>query len=612
MSGPTRTGECVDCHRTMAIARTEGGVRCARCAEHLPRTQCVDCRRPIPDIGDAEPRCRPHRLEHQWKGVVCFRCQQVPNKRQRAFLPDGRPVCASCKSSYLPPVECHLCHEWGTRRSRNYALGLLEPTCRKCMGNAEGLVTCAGCRRFRHPAGTRENGKIYCAACLRTGHPPLVRCTDCKQRKPEYTYRCCVDCSWERSHQALIERLAPAFKTDWARQLFADYHREAHLKQKQGRWRNALKRDVVFFLALEKVFTKPEEMTGVGLIERLGWMHVRAYRRVCSYLAHRGLVVLDADPDYKFAAAVDKVRHQALTHQEPWIARTLQRFLAHVLQLRAGANINTPHGNSPLKRKSLEFAMLKAQRLMEYARDRHQAMDARGISQSVLDRYLAKHTSDHMGVVCFIDYLNTHEKLFHRLRVPKKGTPAIPAHLILPDAHRRASIDRLVAAEGKTAVREALFCLFNLVYAQMDFQTARMRLNQVTETDRGFSIRFAERDVTLDPDMVPLMQRWLVLRRELSMFDAAGASPYLFPGMRTGTHIHPTAVQDTRRALRLPSRAGRATAIHEMIRNGLVHPKILSECFGLSLGRAHQYCMQLGAHQFAMAKIQRGRHARGQ
>lgn len=478
------------------------------------------------------------------------------------------------------------------------------------MGNTAGMGTCAGCRRFRVPRGQRDDGKTYCAACYRTGHPPLIVCTDCKQKKPQYTYRCCVDCSWERSHQALLQRLTPLFKTAWARQLFADYHREAHLSQKQGRWRNALKRDVVFFLALEKVFANPSEMTGVALIEKLGWKHVRAYRRVCSFLAHRGLVVLDADPDYTFAVAVDRARRLASEHPEPWIARILQRFLDQILQLRAGANVDTPHGNSPLKRKSLEFAMLKAQRLMEFARDKHQAIDARGISQSVLDRYLAKHKSDHLGLTFFVDFLNTHEKLFHRLHVPKKGAFAVPAHLILPDDHRRATIARLIAAEGKTAVREALFCLFNLVYAQMDFQTARMRMSQVTGTDAGFSIRFAEREVKLDPDLVPLLRRWLELRRELSMFDAAGASPYLFPGMRTGTHIHPTAVQATRRALRLPSRAGRVTAVHEMIRNGLVHPKMLSELYGLSLGRAHQYCMQLGANQFAMAGIQRGRHAR--
>ena len=135
-----------------------------------------------------------------------------------------------------------------------------------------------------------------------------------------------------------------------------------------------------------------------------------------------------------------------------------------------------------------------------------------------------------------------------------------------------------------------------------------MRLDQVRETEEGYDIRFTKRWFTLDPTLVPLMRRWLTQRREISTFEASGSSPYLFPG-RTGTHIVPASGDTYRRKYKITSRQGRTTAIAALIRHGMSQARMLTDCLGISIARAHDYCAAFAMRDLNTAAFVRHRYA---
>lgn len=597
MTASSPCSQCGDIERMWFRSDTQQ--LCQRCYQRRPEQTCETCGKGTRAASGTPVQCRSCRIEASWVGVTCFRCGRIPEKNARHHLDDGRSCCSSCKQMVAAPTACAYCGEMGRKRARDFALGFTEPACRRCTGKRNGFINCASCHRPRRPAGERD-AKTYCEQCLPTGQAPMIKCRVCRKSRPGYTQDTCEDCAWERSHQHLVGKLGPAFKTDWARALFESYHREARLKSKRGRWRVALKRDVLFFLALEKVFDRAEDLSAVLVVRRLGGDAVRKYRRAMSFLAHTGWVVLDEDPDYQVELAIDALR-RVTQHPSPWIAALLSRFLTYLLNRRQRVPHRDRPTRTPTKRKSLEFAVLRARRLLEFAQNGHSAGTMRDITQEVLDFFLAQNKECRLGVAAFIRYANGHEKLFKKLKLPSTGAPAIPAKLILPEARRLALIATLCAVDHPKETRWALIGLFNLIYAQMAHTACRMKLDQVRETEDGFQVRFAKTWLDLDPLVVPVLRRWLALRREVSAFEEAGQSLFLFPGMRSGTHINPAGGEPFRKRYGLRGRQGRTTALATLIRNGLTHARLLTDCFGISPIRAHQYCTQLSARDMGAA-----------
>lgn len=598
-------GHCDSCHREMPIKSRYGGAFCGTCYYSLPRVPCTRCAKMIlvPDTV-SDPMCLSCRRNAAWDGLVCVRCQRVPEQRRRIFLPDGRPCCTACERYFVPLKECAYCHAMSPHVARNFPLGLTEPACSKCVGNAQSFPICAGCHRPRRAAGER-NGKPYCAACLPTGEPPLIKCSVCRKRRSAYTVDTCEDCAWERGHQHLIAQLNPIFLTTWAAELFADYHREARLRSKRGNWRRALKRDVVFFLTLERAFPTLTELSGVEIVRRLGGKNVRKFRRVMSFLAHAGLVDLD-DPDYRLEFAIDALR-EFIGRAEPWITDVLLRLLTYLIERSKRVPRRQQPTRLPTKARSFDSIVRTAHRFLTYAHDVHGVRGVATLSQEMLNAHLAQYRG--LSVRSFVRFFNSEVKSFRKLRMPRHYSIAVPAHLVMPESRRRELVTIYSETQNPRETRWALIGVFNLVYAQAVHRACAMRLDQVRETQGGFEVCFHRNWLELDSLLVPLMQRWLTQRRELSAFEAAGTNPFLFPGLRSGTHINPSGGNAFHRRHRISGRQGRSTAIAALVRSGLTQARLLSDCFGISTTRAHAYCVTFGVQQMGVARFVRQRYA---
>ncbi|NUO78043.1 MAG: hypothetical protein HOQ32_18775 [Lysobacter sp.] len=604
-------------------------LKCARCDRFVrPKralfghTLCNAC---LTQTGTACPCTRCGRNTHVLPSAevpLCFRCERTTwFDRQtckrcgrsladcaRKRYPDGTASCSSCTTMLADPVACHYCGKWGLKRSRDYQRGFTELACHKCRTTDAAFQTCAGCRRYRLSAGERD-GRPYCSHCLPTGAPPIITCVTCNAVKYRYNKDQCEDCAWEHSHRLLLARLAPQFKTAWARQLFERYHSEAKLKTLHGNWRKSLKRDIAFFQGLESAFDTPDQLNGVLIVRRLGSQFVKRYRRGMSFLAHIQLVVLDDDPDFEVERVLGNLKAIAINESD-WIRLALERFLVHILNARARIVDRKRRGRIPVSPNSLDSAMRIARRLLIYARDEHGATSVREVSQEVLDQFIGQNKQARPGVSAYVRYLRRHEKTFHHLKLRKIPAPAVPAHLVLPEEERQHFIHLFSTVTEPKQVHWALVCLLNLLYAQLPIQLVRMERERVRHGSQGYEMRFAKVWLPLDPVVQPLMARWMNSRREFGAFDATNSSPYLFPGVRSGTHLRASASANFRRKFDYDARVGRVTALAAMIRGGLKQSKVLTDCFGLSAIRAQAYLRHFGAGHQAQARHVYERHAR--
>lgn len=609
---PAQTIQCTGCDGAVGPHRLQFGYAvCRKCWRKTGmKCICEDCganTRVLP--GQSLHLCFKCERNRWFEGKPCARCGRAPERRSRSRVGDD-VLCQSCKAAQAPHVECEYCHEIGPERSRNYPLGFTKLACPRCQRGHEFFNTCAGCRRHRLCAGT-INGEPYCEMCFVTGSAPIITCGSCGQRKYRFNKDECEDCAWERSHTLLIKRLSAEFRTPWATALFEQYHNDAKLKTMRGHWRKSLKRDVAFFQALETKFDGPEHLSGVLIVRALGNDFVKRYRRAMSFLAYAGLIVMDDDPDYAVERMVDNIKRLTAS-DTPWIQEVQDRFLTHLLLHRERVPDRTKHSRIPVSAYSLKSAMRAAHQLLTYARDAHAIESFHEMTQNILNQYIGLRRGNRIAVSAFIRYARRHERTFRQLKLPSAQKLSIPAHLIFSEDDRQRYLREFGKETEPGVLHWALICMLNLLYGQQPDKLVKLRMDRVRKSDDGYEIRFAEVWLPLAPIAQPLMAAWMDNRREKGAFEATDSSPFLFPGMRTGTHLTATASKYYRKRIGYDARAGRVTAFAVMIRSGLKQTKVLTQCFGMSAMSATQYLREFGSLHTVSASFVHGRYGQAQ
>lgn len=591
---------CNGCGNQMAKAhrRDPEGSYCQVCHyrlfKHRTCQRCGGAARARED--DPTPLCHACRNIVLRERRPCDRCGELIGPRG-TLRRDGSACCRRCLH-HLWPKTCAYCGFTGPRVTRNYALGFNQPACSSCQTTRSKLVNCAGCRRPRNPAGERD-GRIYCAHCLPTGAPPLIHCKDCGLWRPGYSKTLCADCGWERLHEALLKRLAPQLTRGWTRDLFAQYHRHARLASKRGKWDVALKRDIAFFIALERVFDDREEVTGVLIVRRLGHEFVRKYQRGMSFLAHLGMVGL-GDPDYRLELALSSIRH-LLEDDTPWIQQVLQRFMERMLKTRARITNRVRHARIPQEPKSIRSALYEAHNLLTFAKVEFHASSIQEISQEVLERYIGSNSLRGGRARAFIRHINQRERTFQKLSVPHLPRQ-FPYHAVLP-TERRLELVRAFAqvSASQGDMRWRLVSLLILVYAQTAVRACRLRLDALRETPSGYEIKLAKVWLEVDPLMTALLRAWLSRRREWSSFDETDSSPFLFPGRIATTPTDSPSIGKWLKQFKVNTKQLRTTAIASMVTGGVGQPRVLVDCFGINSVTATQFCQALGTFDMKRA-----------
>lgn len=575
---------------------------CQRCEKELyPAQKCTKCPRITQAPLGPPPICWHCRKRAAWPSH-CVRCKEVLVMGRRRLLSEGVGCCLKCYPKLADPKPCDYCDKLSHRLARDYALGFNEPACSRCRSERADLPCCAGCRRPRRIAGTREDGKSYCSQCLPTGARPLIMCTACHEIRPGYSKTLCDECGWSHRFDLLMARLDSKLHTEWGKSMFAMYHRETRDMVSHGSWHRALGKDIAFFIELEKHFQNSTELSGVLIIRRMGWPLVRSHQRVIAFLAHAQLIEID-DPDYAFEKGISAIRN-IINGESGWVNDLLHRYFDHLIARRNAVTDRRKRRRIPTKLNSMRSILASSRSFLEHARDVQGVESVQGLTPLVLDTYLGQ-VKGGLSLRSFIPYLNRHEKLFRRLKAPPNRGFDFPFHLILSDQERNRALRHLLAAEKTSELRWALIGLLSLLYGQHAHQMCAMKLVQVRATPEGHEVKLGKHWILLDPQTNRLMERWLSSRREYSNFEQTDESIFLFPGKQATKHVTPESLGTT---LPFKTRMLRATGIASLVKSGISQPRVLIDGFGISRESALKYCENLSGHLGARARIVVGKY----
>ena len=565
---------------------------CNWCYVRMPSTACTDCGKSIRNVEEKpEPRCSTCQMKSDAASQHCPRCNRSLQGIRLARLKDGRYCCRRCFEILTYVRACYYCGRESPYAYRCLVLGFDHPACSRCRNRHPSNGICSGCRYPRPRAGIGSDGKPYCAKCLpQEGRPP-VTCARCGDVKPAGTKAYCVDCAWALIHERLLGKLSPAIGTDWARDLFAAYHHEEMNRVREGQWQLALRRDLPFFQALAHHFTSPDDLSGVLIVRRLGWPLVRAHRRAVSFLAAKGLVILDDDPDYLLEISISRLG-EIIPAEPVWIHDLLVRFKTYLLRMRDRVVNKRARCRIPVQPKSFEAIIREALAFLRFAASAHGVNSVQGLTQDILNQYLGN-GGKNLAIRALIRYMHNNERAFHRLRVPKVPI-GCGFQFILSEKRRQAIIDACSAAKTTLEYRWSFATLLGLVYAQDPRRALRMRMSQIRVDDDVISMRFAREWIRLDDLTARIAGEWLRRRRGCTPADTEGTSAYIFPGRRATTGLGLGAFAKRNRQLGFGSRHLRATAVSTLIRNGLMQPRVLADCFGLEIHYSTKWVLGLG------------------
>ena len=258
---------------------------------------------------------------------------------------------------------------------------------------------------------------------------------------------------------------------------------------------------------------------------------------------------------------------------------------------------------APTRPKSIESAVRSASDLLQFAAS-ESASSVNEITQDHLDLLIGRNQRYRMSCARFVRYLNKHEPMFKKLRIPARK-PSFSMRGLLGQEKRDELIEFFSRSTDTADVRWSLCALLALIYAQPPARSVRMHLDQVRESVQGrHEIKFMKIWIELDSKTSNLLSRWLSLeRRESSAFERDGTSQYLFPGRRAATHA--TSVSFglwLKRRTGVGTRALITTSLTGWISSSLNTHRVVIDALGVSRVTTAKYAQALGVQEAKMAE----------
>lgn len=394
----------------------------------------------------------------------------------------------------------------------------------------------------------------------------------------------------------------PQIRDLWARELFESYYRQMLTGVTNGVISGSLRRDVAFFSALSIRFNCKSEVTGLLIVHRFGHEMVRRHERAISFLNGQGVISTYDDPDYELEFHLSRIR-DFIDDQSPWAAIVLRRFLAHIIKVRDKLDLSKRH-RAPTRPKSVESAVRSAAALLSLA-ESSGAKAINELSQDSLERLIGSNQRFRLTCASFVRYLNKHEKLFEKLRIPSRQN-SVDLRRTLSEEKRTDLIEHFGQATDRADLHWALVALLVLIYAQSPTRAVRMLRNQVRERKGGgHQICFTKIWIDLDDVTSGVLTRWLdIERREWSSFERSGTSRYLFPGKKSGSHASSISFLSWLRknGRGVGVRALMTTSLTGWVSSSLNTYAVIIEALGISRATTSKYSEALGVQQAKMAK----------
>lgn len=575
----SRAQPCSRCGHVRPVeGRTSDGLPlCASCRPTQPLAQhpCSRCGqlRVITDRSDGEqlcPRC------YQPPTATCATCGR---RRPCRFADSVAPQCLTCYTRTRPREVCVRC---GAERKVYHRTTNGEPVCSRC---GRTRIACCVCARSRPIHGRTADGEPLCRTCW-LKHPDARRpCTSCGALEVPYRAGACITCAARADLRDILTGAGGRMRPE----LEAVYTALARSKPR------ALLSWIHYEHARRAIFQAFAKGTGPithAVLDRHGPSpvvdHLRAALTAGGALPNRDerLASLERWIDSALAEVGDVEERTVLRRYTTW----------HHLRRLRGAG----HPVSEAQAAWVRTEVTAVTDLFTWLGEHGTSL--KSATQDHLDAWLTEGSTMHRFVRGFLKWTGRRGHTTG-LQVPHRGVEAAP-HTI-PEDQRWAAARRLIHDEDLDLVDRAAGLLV-LFFAQQPG-----RILQLTTSH----VHITENKVTLDLGPVPLdlpeplddLVRRLVDRRTGRAVTTPVTEPgWLFPGGRAGQPMSASNLTRRLRAIGVPARAARTTALIELAAE--LPSKVLSHLLGVHQSTADKWRREAGAPaaEYATDLTQRG------
>ena len=467
-------------------------------------------------------------------GFVCSRCGRSAGKH-RARWPEGR-ICGTCFTAAM---------------------------------NTRGR--CPGCGADRLlPGPPDQAGGPRCGSCA--GIDKDFRCTRCRVEGENYRSGICARCALRDDLTALLitpaDRAQRAPLAELVDTLCSSGRPASILTWKQSPKVSAL---------LTQLSTGEIPVTHQGLDQLppgLSVEHLRALLVHSGALPHR-------DP---YLARFEQWIESKLAPLPPEIAQPVERFATwHHLR-----RIRTMTGGQRSLRGPVHSAkqeITETVKFLTWLHTTHQRTAAT-CTQFDVDTWLATGPTTRSAIRTFFIFAKT-LNINRAVEVTHRAAARTPT---ITQQQRIAWIRELMTGNSESLPYRVAGILL-LLLAQPLVKIAELRIDDILLSPTAFRIR-------LGKDPTPIPEPFAVLIREHAKHRpnlATGngpSSPWLFPGYRAGTHLHPDTIMIRLRELGISLLGARNRALAELVTE--VPPSLVADALGYSRQVAFRHAQAAG------------------
>jgi len=553
-------------------------------------------------------------------------------------------VCRSCARHYKPAKKCARCGKKTVRLSRALQEeGGGRPLCDTCRKKLVS-ANCFYCRKHRSVYKTDDNGRPVCKKCATTGAAPII-CRGCGEVHPEFIAGRCYDCYCLdlalRRHADIRKEL----RQEWVQDLFDRfYDYEAERTPWKQHFSTAILQYGNFFKTIDDNVPEPAALTQRRVYEIFDPKALNHFSVPFRFLLHSGTI--PGNEVERQAIIAELRRKRALAKLAgKWYEQDIHRFveymdLLHQRYKEAGHDkihprtiinniceiaafldwLGTPEANDLYKiaaaKKTDEEWILPLPPC--------DVRDLRQIGAWHFKEYLKTYPRKEKSVPRFIRYLKHVVKLFRPftlhdvldwIEADKTGKPItktptrkkgrrwrgakwtdtnVPTDKILLQREYQAHLANMEKV-GKKNPREALICLFALLYVQKQKDLGELLVDDCSVDKDGFlCVKFGKEPAPLDPRAAKIFKGYLVQREETQKKRNDTENPYLFPGILPGSSIYIKTVDRYLRKHGLNVTKATVSGLYYNFHAGEAHPKIIADGLGVDPSTAIRYRKEAG------------------
>jgi hypothetical protein len=574
----------------------DGQPYCATCAKReLVKSSCPTCGETVRIKPGTEAEiCRTCATKERF----CSGCGR-PLPKASVVKENGEAFCYNCSLKLREPAPCARCGKVTIYLTSSAPRGIQDKICHACLDNYK-KGTCPICGKFRILLDKTEFGRPACKLCTKTRG--IFVCPTCRRPGKRHSADRCESCYLSDLLEKQVAAWLDAMPNGWVKVLSqtwaSKYLHDAKADAKKARYSD-IKSTVDFFNTLAASCRSPEDMTLLFLFETFGNSWTNSYQNAFNFLVKSALVPPRDDQAYTDIRNFQHQLRYIKMASGTWFENLLSEYHTFLQEVRERYQSRGWDSGEKYQQGTISSQMQSAYYFLLF--HEHSVKSVQELREEHFYQFFKSFpgykNSLYSGLLYFLNYkrktfrrisLKDEDNLVGRRKSSNTSKPSSKRKGVLTGAEYARLTKRLYQCPPSEA-RDALICLFALLYGQMSHKIIRMRLDAVIQDPDGkFNVRFASAPLEIDEQTAKVLAMYMH-QRQLQEKRLDFPNPYLFPGKAAGSHLQYDRAHVVYGQYGVTVQRAFATALIRLYQGGVTQPKVLIDGLGVCARTAVKY-----------------------